>query len=92
MTSSDSRDSLLARYAALPQALLARLSAATARWPTSAGRCAHAEDLGEHFGAGLYAREVDYFVAQRMGARPPRTCCGGARKRACISDPRSARR
>ena len=52
------------QYAALPPELLPRL---VRTYGTRAERLLEGvravADLGEHFGAGLYAREVDYLVA-----------------------------
>ena len=51
-------------YGGLPQAMLRRLSR---QYGTRAravlGSAATVEDLGQHFGADLYAAEVDYLVA-----------------------------
>lgn len=52
-------------FPALPPPLLDRLAKAygTLAEPLLAG-VRSLEDLGEHFGAGLYAREVDYLIAR----------------------------
>jgi glycerol-3-phosphate dehydrogenase len=56
---------LRARYPCLPEVLLEHLAA---RHGSNAaevlGNAQTAEDLGTHFGENLYAREVDYFIAQ----------------------------
>ena len=56
-------EDLAARYGELPRALIRGL---VSRHGSHAARvlgAAHSiADLGEHFGAGLYAREIDYFV------------------------------
>jgi glycerol-3-phosphate dehydrogenase len=60
---------LRTRYPALPDALLRELCARHGAWtPRVLGEAARVEDLGEHFGAQLHAREVDYFV-EREWAR-----------------------
>ena len=65
----EARDNFFARYRLLPQehlrsifrrhGMLAYEVLGDARVPA---------DIGEHFGAGLYAREVDYFVAREWAA------------------------
>jgi glycerol-3-phosphate dehydrogenase len=63
------RDDFFARYAAMPEEMLRALFR---RHGTLAdqvlGEARTTADLGEHFGAGLYAREVDYFVAHEWAA------------------------
>ena len=57
-------DALRARYPALPEALLRRLYARHGGEAEQVlGDARHLEDLGVHFGADLYEREVRYFVA-----------------------------
>ena len=59
------RASSCERYPALPKDLLQRF-ATHVRNPDGAiarGSTGRTADLGGHFGAGLYAREVDYLVA-----------------------------
>lgn len=56
--------SLCARYPALPQPLLRRLARAYgSRTSDLLGNAATPADLGQDFGAGLHAREVDYLVS-----------------------------
>jgi glycerol-3-phosphate dehydrogenase len=53
---------LAARYTELPHEVLATLARRHgARTPRVLGSARTVEDLGEPFGARLYAREVDYF-------------------------------
>jgi glycerol-3-phosphate dehydrogenase len=60
-----SRDEFFARYAAIPQEILRGLFR---RHGTLAGQVLGGArgpaDLGTHFGAELYAREIDYLVAR----------------------------
>jgi glycerol-3-phosphate dehydrogenase len=62
---------LTINYPALPPRLLTRLAGT---YGTRATRVLddvrNAEDLGEHFGCGLYAREVDYLVGQEWARTP----------------------
>ena len=64
-----SRDDFFERYAAIPQEILRGLFR---RHGTLAdqvlGDARSLADLGEDFGAGLYAREVDYLVASEWAA------------------------
>jgi glycerol-3-phosphate dehydrogenase len=56
-------DELIARHPALPSALLERLARSYgSRSLLLLDGCSEPEDLGFHFGGGLFAREVDYLV------------------------------
>ncbi|WP_375249832.1 glycerol-3-phosphate dehydrogenase [Sphingomonas sp.] len=60
---------LARRYPALPAALLRRLARAYGtRTPALLGDARTLDDLGEDFGAGLHAREVDWLVAQEWAS------------------------
>jgi glycerol-3-phosphate dehydrogenase len=54
---------LAQRYPALPQVLLETLARRHGALATRVlGEARVVSDLGEHFGAGLYAREIEYFI------------------------------
>ena len=60
---------LARRYPALPAALLRRLARAYGtRTPALRGDARTLDALGEDFGAGLHAREVDWLVAQEWAS------------------------
>jgi glycerol-3-phosphate dehydrogenase len=62
-------DALSARYPQLPAPLLHALAGRHgARVPLVLGAARTPADLGEHFGAQLYAREVDYFLAEEWAS------------------------
>lgn len=61
----EARDTVFARYGLLPQEHLRGIFRRHGMLAYDVlGSARTLEDLGEHFGAGLYAKEVDYFVAQ----------------------------
>jgi glycerol-3-phosphate dehydrogenase len=61
----EARDMFFARYGLLPQEHLRGIFRRHGMLAYDVlGRARTLEDLGEYFGAGLYAKEVDYFVAQ----------------------------
>jgi len=65
----EARDNFFARYHLLPQAQLRGVFRRHGMLAYEVlGNAREIGDLGEHFGAGLYAREVDYFV-EREWAR-----------------------
>ena len=65
----DARDTFFARYHLLPQAQLRGIFRRHGMLAYEVlGKAREITDLGEHFGAGIYAREVDYFV-EREWAR-----------------------
>jgi glycerol-3-phosphate dehydrogenase len=58
-------DDLMTRYPTLSRALLRTLTQRHGSCvPAVLAMARNAEDLGEHYGADLYAREVDYFMEQ----------------------------
>lgn len=62
---------LAARYAGLPATLIkALVERHGSRVPDVLGATCGMADLGESFGAELYAREIDYFMAYEWAARP----------------------
>ena len=64
-----SRDDFFARYAAIPPEILRPLFRRHGSLADQVlGDARITADLGEHFGAGLYAREVDYLVAREWAA------------------------
>jgi len=61
----DARDTFFARYHLLPQEHLRGIFRRHGMLAYDVlGEARAMADLGEHFGAGLYAREVDYFVTR----------------------------
>jgi glycerol-3-phosphate dehydrogenase len=61
----EARDTFFARYHLLPQEHLRSMFRRHGMLVYEVlGSARTPEDLGEHFGAGLYAREVDYFAAR----------------------------
>lgn len=52
------------RYPALPSTLVKRLTQYGQKIHIILHNCSVIEDLGQHFGDGLYAREVDYLIYQ----------------------------
>ena len=74
--------SLLARYPAIPAEVLRPLARRHgSQVPRVLGDAKRLADLGEPFGAGLYAREVDYLVEREWACEPDdvlwrRTKCG----------------
>jgi glycerol-3-phosphate dehydrogenase len=61
----EARDTFFARYRLLPQEHLRGMFRRHGMLAYDViGDAREPADLGEHFGAGLYAREVDYFVAR----------------------------
>jgi len=62
---------LSARYPALPRALLAALVDRHGDWAARVlGDAQGLSDLGEHVGAGLYAREMDYLLNSEWALTP----------------------
>jgi glycerol-3-phosphate dehydrogenase len=61
----EARDTFFARYGLLPQEHLRGIFRRHGMLAYDVlGNARAMDDLGEHFGAGLYAKEVDYFVAR----------------------------
>ncbi len=65
----EARDNFFARYRLLPQEHLRGIFRRHGMLAYEVlGDASAPADLGEHFGAGLYAREVDYFIAREWAA------------------------